>query len=212
MKHVGVRTDLADIASQDQITSINSQIQLLRNMSSATAAGVFSGTYYDNSFSAGAPTTVAGVADRMEVSPYFSGFNFTIDRIGVNVSTAVASALAKVVIYATSATTGAPSALLYESASLDCSTTGTKEIAVSLTFTAGVQYWIGVRHSSTATLRAVPLTNCKCLGLGLSTSTTYLTALRTTLAFATAASSTWPSISSAQLVSTTPVSVRFRAL
>lgn len=212
MKHVGTRTDVADIASQDQITSINNQLQPLRNMSSATTAGVFSGSYYDNSFTAGAPTTIIGAADRMEVSPYFSGFNFTIDRIGVNVSTGVASALAKVVIYSTTVSTGAPNALLYESASLDCSTTGTKEVAASLTFTAGVQYWIGVRHSSTSTVRAVPLTNCKCIGLGVSTSTTYMTALRVTLAFATAASSTWPSVSAAQLVSTTPVSVRMRAL
>lgn len=205
MKHVGRRTDTLDVATQDQL-------QPLRNMSSATTSGVFSGTYYDNSFSAAASATIAGVADRMEVSPYFSGFNFTIDRIGVNVATAVAGALAKVVIYATSTTTGAPTTLLYESASLDCSSVGTKEVTISLTFVAGIQYWVGVRHSSTATLRAVPLTSCKCLGLGLSTSTTYLTALRTTLAFATAASSTWPSVSSAQLVSTTPVSVRFRAL
>jgi hypothetical protein len=205
MKHVGRRTDTVDIVTQDQL-------QPLRNMSSATTAGVFSGTYYDNSFSAGAPTTIAGSADVMEVYPYFAGFNFTIDRIGVNVSTAVASAQAKVVIYSTMVTTGAPNALLYESAALDCSTTGTKEVAASLTFSAGIQYWIGIRHSSTATLRAIPLTNCKCLGLGLSTSTTYMTALRTTLAFATAASSIWPSVSSAQLVSTTPVSVRMRAL
>lgn len=205
MKHVGRRTDTSDIVTQDQL-------QPLRNMSSATTAGVFSGTYYDNSFSAGAPVTIAGVADVMEVYPYFAGFNFTIDRIGVNVSTGVASAQAKVVIYSTMVTTGAPNALLYESAALDCSTTGTKEVAASLTFSAGIQYWIGIRHSSTATLRAIPLTNAKCLGLGLSTSTAYMTALRTTLAFATAASSTWPSVSSAQLVSTTPVSVRMRAL
>lgn len=205
MKHVGRRTDIADIVTQDQL-------QPLRNMSSATTAGVFSGIYYDNSFSSVAPTTVAGAADRMEICPYFAGFNFTIDRIGVNVTTAVAGALAKVVIYATSTTTGAPTTLLYESASLDCSTTGMKEIAVALTFAAGIQYWIGVRHSSTATLAAIPMAGAKCLGLGTSTSTSYLTALRTTLAFATAASSTWPSVSSGQLVSTTPVSVRMRAL
>lgn len=134
-------------------------------------------------------TTVAGVANRMEVFPWVARGDLTIDRLGVNVTTLLAGALAKIVIYAADAN-GRPAGRLTETGDLDLSTTGAKEATVSLTLREGAVYWVGVRYSSTATISAwqpyttpnIPLTT-----LSTSVGGVY----RRTLTYATAAPVTW---------------------
>lgn len=115
------------------------------------AAGVFIGP----ATSGGSLGTIAQAANRNTIAPFCPAFDLTIDQVAISVSTAVASSLAKVVIYSADAD-GRPSTILAESADIDCSTTGTKTTALSLSFTAGRIYWIGVRSSSTQTLRNLP--------------------------------------------------------
>jgi hypothetical protein len=140
-----------------------------------------------------AATTRAGLADRVEIYPWRPAATVTIDRAAINVSTAVASAQARIVIYTADATTGRPDALIYESAALDCGTTGGKEhtLGTPVVLTAGVQYWFGVHHSSTATLRALNLGGASTFGVLGITATQPVSILRKTATFAGGAPATW---------------------
>ena len=189
---------------------LNSRLGVISNFASPNAGGIVSGQYYDNAFQGTASSTLAGAANRMDLAPYYTSVTFAIDRIGVAVSTGVASAQAKVVIYSSDAN-GWPDALLYETAALDCSSTGIKEATLSFTFYSGTQYWVGVRHSSTATLRTINVSSAKNLGLTSATASNYATILRRTLTFATAATDPWVFTNSDRVANVTPPSIRFRA-
>lgn len=114
-------------------------------------------------------TTQAQVAGRSVLSPFLSSHDVTIDQIGVSVATGVASALFKVVIYAADAN-GRPTTVLAESGTLDGATPATRTLALAspVNLAKGALYWIGVRSSSTATLR--------CLNVGASPQLTASTA------------------------------------
>ena len=70
-------------------------------------------------------TTLAGVADRMNIYPFIPKFDFTADQLGINVTTAVASSNAKIVVY-DSDINGRPDQRITETGNLDCSSTGAK--------------------------------------------------------------------------------------
>jgi hypothetical protein len=114
-------------------------------------------------------TVQAQAAGRAVLSPFLSSHDVTIDQVGVSVSTAVAGALFKVVIYAADAD-GRPTTVLAESGTLDAASAVTRTIALgsSVTLTRGTLYWIGIRSSSTAALR--------CLNVGASPQLTASTA------------------------------------
>lgn len=193
--------------------SLGDRLDTISNFASPNAGGVLVGAYYDAAFHGTAASTAGGAAGRLEIAPYYTSAGLRIDQIGVAVSTGVASATVRVLIYATGAD-GWPSDLLYESASLDCSSAGYKSVALDFTFEAGTQYWLGVHHSSTATLRAITQASLPNLGLGTSGAATgYTTMLRRTQTYASLAPTTWDAVSSAQMISNaTMPSVRFRAL
>lgn len=190
--------------------SLNARLGCISNFASPNAGGVVVGQYYDNSFQGTASATLAGAANRIDLAPYYTSVTLAIGRIGVAVSTAVASALAKVVIYSSDAD-GWPDALLYESGNLDCGTTGMKEATLDFTFASGVQYWVGVRHSSTATLRTINVSSAVNLGLTSSSAANYATILRRTVTFANAAPDPWTFTNTDRTANVTPPSIRFRA-
>lgn len=190
--------------------NLNARLSTISNFASPNAGGVVVGQYYDNSFRGTASATLAGAANRIDLAPYYTSVPLTIDRIGVAVSTGVASALGKVVIYSADAN-GWPDELLYESGNLDFSTTGMKEGTLSFSFSSGVQYWVGVRHSSTATLRTINVSSAVNLGLTSSTAANYATILRRTVTFANAAPNPWNFTNTDRVANVTPPSIRFRA-
>jgi hypothetical protein len=96
-------------------------------------------------------TTRQGTANRIELVPYVPLVTEELDRFAVNVTTLIAASEVKIVVYASNAD-GWPDALLFESAALSSATTGAKTATTTLTLTAGVQYWVGMWHSSNATL------------------------------------------------------------
>jgi hypothetical protein len=115
------------------------------------AAGEFIG----NGMDATAFGTQAQVANRTVIGLFKPAYSVTIDQLGVSVSTFVASATVKCVIYAADSN-GRPTTILRETATIDAGSNGTKFISVtSITLTAGTPYWIGIRSSSTATLRTL---------------------------------------------------------
>ena len=138
----------------------------------------------------GAATGVlAGAAGRIDLFPFIPRDDITIDRLSVNVTTLIAAAQGKIVLYAADAT-GRPASLILETGDLDFSTVGLKEATVAQTLRRGITYWIGIRHSSTAILSAWASTATPDLNGGAPV-TTARKVLRRTLAYATAAPGAW---------------------
>jgi hypothetical protein len=138
--------------------------------------------------------TLAGVANQFDLFPFSPRADVTLDRLAINCTGAVASALAKLAVY-TSDASGRPDQRLTETGDLDCSTTSTKLATVSLNLRRGTVYWIGVRHNSTATLSAWAATATPDINGG-AIATTARKVLRRTLTYATAAPASWGFISS----------------
>jgi hypothetical protein len=137
---------------------------------------------------------LAGATDRFDLYPFSPRADLTLDRLGINCTVAVASALAKIAVYASDAN-GRPDQRLTETGDLDCSTIGAKLATVSLTLRRGTVYWIGVRHNSTATLSAWAATATPDINGGAIV-TTARKVLRRTLTYATAAPASWAFVSS----------------
>lgn len=190
--------------------SLAERLATISNFASPNAGGVITGQYYDNSFQGTNSSTLAGVANRIDLAPYYTSVTLNIDQIGLAVSTAVASAQGKVVIYEAGAD-GWPDTLLFESGALDFSSTGYKSEALTFTFTSGKIYWIGARHSSTATIRTINVSSSVNLGLISSTAANYATLLRRTVTFANSAPNPWNFVNGDRVAASTPPSVRFRA-
>jgi hypothetical protein len=139
--------------------------------------------------SANGLSTLAGGANRIDLAPFILGADITVVSVSLNVTAAVASALAKIILYE-SDEFGRPSTLILETTDLDCSTTGFKGVACSVPLRAGRTYWRGVRHSSTATLSVINGTVAHFLNAG-TRSTSAQTLLRRVLTYATAAPNPW---------------------
>ena len=148
------------------------------------------GDHITTSMGSGTTTgTAAGVAGRFDLFPFVPRGDFTADLIAINVTTGVASAQGKLLIYGSNAL-GQPTNRIFESAALDFSTIGFKTASISVTFRKGQVFWIGIRHSSTATTTAfaagaTPDLTTSDLNVQLRK------VLRRTLAFATAAPDPW---------------------
>jgi len=144
----------------------------------------------------GAPTTTAaGTANRMDLFPFIPRGDLVLNGLALNVTTAAAGSLGRGVIYAADAS-GRPDALILETADLDFASSGVRTATLSsLTLFGGATYWIGVRHSATATISSWPTGASPDLNGG-PVSTAARKILRRTLAFATAAPASWGYLSS----------------
>lgn len=198
------------ITARGDRATLGLRINAIADISSPNAGGVVIGRYYDQALQASNGATSAGAANRVEMSPYITSQRLRIDEIGVAVSTAVAGSLMKCFIYASGAS-GWPDELVYE-ATTDLSGDATVFAAhtVDFTFDNGRKYWIGVRHSSTATLRAIINNSMANLGAVSANGSTYNTMLRDTLAYATPLPASW-TFAEAQLAAGSPTSIRMRA-
>lgn len=186
------------------------RVDVVSNFASPNAGGIIAGQYYDNCFHGSASGTLAGTANRMDLAPFYTSVPLTIDMIGCSVSTAVAASLFKIVIY-DSGPDGWPNALLYESGDLSGAAAVFVSAALAFTFDRGKIYWVGVRHSSTCTLRTVAVAAAVNLGLTANNASNYATVLRRTLAYATPAPNPWGFVNADRVANVTPPSVRFRA-
>jgi hypothetical protein len=209
---VGTATNAHEAAAKRSETgALTSRVNVAGGYASGNVAAYISGQYYDNCLHPATPTTLAGAAGQIDLSPYYTSIDLAIDRIGCSVSTAVAGALFKIVIYSSNAN-GWPDALLYESADLSAATAAFTEAILSFTFAAGVRYWVGLRKSSTATFRTVPTSSCPNLGLLSNNATSYATILRRTLTYASPAPAIWGFVNADRVANVTPPSIRFRAV
>jgi hypothetical protein len=95
----------------------------------------------------GAGTNVNSTINRLHTFPFFPNQSFTSASVNINVSTLLLGANARILIY--SNLNGKPDQKLYESANLDCSTTGIKTALVSFNFDMGFTYWLATHFSAT---------------------------------------------------------------
>jgi hypothetical protein len=98
--------------------------------------------------STGAALVGAGPgANILTLSPYIPNVSYTCSNLYLNVRTQVASTNARILIY--SDLEFSPDTKLYESANLNCSTSGVKTATTSFAFVAGITYWLAVHTSGT---------------------------------------------------------------
>lgn len=125
-----------------------SQIQLGNN-GNQVAFG-FTAALTAGNASTGTPT-----ANRLDVYPLIPNKTLTNVSLTINVTTLGSGSLARLVVY--SDLNGFPSTKLFESADIDCSTTGDKTVLSGLTFTAGTTYWLGFYSNGGATFRTITI-------------------------------------------------------
>lgn len=167
-----VRQEVID--ARGSRSSLNLRISTISNYASPNAGGVIVGDYYDTSFHAANTGTVAQLANRLQMSPFFCSTPFSIDQLGIAITTAgTAGTLARCCIYSSNGDFF-PDALEYSGAlELDVSTTGYKAHTLSFTFESGRAYWIGVNGSGSFTMRGMPSTSCVNFGMTNPDSATY---------------------------------------
>lgn len=151
--------------------------------------------YYPlGSLNATAMGALVGVANLCQLQPVIWPENGAATDFSIVVTTILAAANAKIVIYDSDATTGQPTNLLFESGNLSTATTGIKTATANATvFVKGKPYWVGIRFSgATNAVRALPLAGVMTIGgMGTTSVTTQGTVLRRTITFANAAPSPW---------------------
>ena len=87
-------------------------------------------------------TNIGTTINEIVLYPFIPANTLTISNVIVNVVSAVATGLFRVLVYSDS--NALPTTKLLESTDLIGSTTGNKTYTVSFTFTAGTTYWIGL--------------------------------------------------------------------
>ncbi|MDX5412761.1 MAG: hypothetical protein LPK02_06915 [Rhodobacterales bacterium] len=205
---VALAAELA--AARGDRSALALRLGTISNFASPNAGGVIVGQYYDNAFHGTASSTLAGATNRVDMAPFYTSTPLRINQLGVAVSTGAASTSVKVFIYGSNAE-GWPDDLLYETAALSSATATYVFETLDFTFDSGRQYWVGVRHSGTATVRAINVSSACNLGLTSNTASNYATILRRTITFADPLPANWNFLNSDRVANVTPPSIRMRA-
>lgn len=121
--------------------------------------GYFSATSQGISvqITAGNNTNAVLGINQMWAYPFIPNKSITSVSLKINVATIAAGVNCRILIY--SDNNGNPNSKLYESANLDCSTTGIKTAVTSFTFNAGTTYWLAVHSSNTLILTGIQSVN-----------------------------------------------------
>jgi len=102
-------------------------------------------------------STVPALINRLWLLPFVAKRSWSVNSVGLYVTTASAGSLSRIGIYASDSDgypTGSP---LVSSSNFDCSTTGFKEdTSATLSMTAGTQYWLATHvNASSFQMRAI---------------------------------------------------------
>jgi hypothetical protein len=96
--------------------------------------------------------SAGGAANFKRATPFYNAVTTSYDRIGIQVTTAVAAGLVRLGIYKIE--NGVPTSLVVDGGDVDASTTGQKEVTIAVTLEPG---WYGLtvnRNNITIALRA----------------------------------------------------------
>jgi hypothetical protein len=143
--------------------------------------------------------TPAAVAGRLDLAPFAPVRRLAVSEFAIEVTTLVALATAKIVIYRSDPVTGLPAGLMGASGDLVCSTLGVKNWVSSLTFEADALYWLGVHSSLAQAYRGIALAAAQGLTAPAS-GTAITTLLRATATYASGAPATAPAMTATSAV------------
>lgn len=177
---------------------------------SAVALPLFynpSGTYVSAALNGLANTTVAGVANRVDLYPWIPGKSLTLDQLLAEVTTGVSGAAFHIALYSSNAD-GTPNAALASVLNLSGAAAANVSGSISQSVTGGVLYWILVHHSSTATLRAIGVGAALPFGYASTANTQPYTALRGTATYNAGALAALPSLT--RTANVPPVLIKMR--
>lgn len=177
-----------------------------------TGAPLISG-YYSNPAIMGSISGIAGTLNTAEALPFLFSNSGSIDRLMVEVATAVSGATVALALYGDSSTTpGRPGALLGDYGSIDASTIGVKEsasITSPVSVTAGLRYWVTVAPQGTAAANLKAFSNT-------AGATPYIVSTAASLSYASVyalgVSGAWPANWSGTSIGTFAPWVRARAV
>lgn len=166
-----------------------------------------SGVYINQSFTGQDMTNILSQANVIILSPFYVGWDTTIDQVGVW-QTSLGSGNLKVLIYSSNSN-GLPETLLTSSSTITTSGTGGYTVSVSQSFNANTRYWVGTHTDGTQTFRGLAEAALKPLGVGTGLNTTAVCDhLSSTVTFGSAPSS-W-TFSTSQLGNGGVISIGFR--
>jgi hypothetical protein len=103
------------------------------------------------------PSFTTQTANSILLYPFIPNKTITSVSLKIQVGTAVPGGIARILIY--SNLNDFPNSKLYESANLDCSTTGIKSATTSFTFTAGTTYWLASQTNDSIFMVSHPVAN-----------------------------------------------------
>lgn len=139
----------------------------------------------------GGPTgTLQGAAGRTDLYPFLARTDMVVDRISANCTAGVSLAVGRGLIYAADAM-GRPATLIAESADLDLSIAGMKTAAIGAALRQGRIYWVGFRHSSSASISTWPTTATPDINGGFAPSITLRKVVRRTIPWTSAPPAIW---------------------
>lgn len=104
---------------------------------------LFGGVETSNMISSANLSSYTCQANQIIYFPYIPNNTFTSTTLSFNVASANAGANCRLLIYSHNAI-NAPKDKLYESTDIDLSTTGSKTISTTFSFTKGTIYWFGI--------------------------------------------------------------------
>jgi len=99
-----------------------------------------SGQYTYNQAISSNSTTAFGLVNAIFLNPYIPAQSYTCSEVVLSVMAGVGAGLCRIGIY--DHNNGLPNNLIYQSADIDCSTTGNKVLLTNIDFVAGEVYWI----------------------------------------------------------------------
>ncbi|MDX5412762.1 MAG: hypothetical protein LPK02_06920 [Rhodobacterales bacterium] len=174
---VAIRNEI--IAARGSRSQLADRIATISNFVSPNAGGFIVGQYYDNSFHGTASGTSSPGAGNIHLAPFYTSQPITVDRIGINITSAAAGTVAQLAIYEANNETNWPETLVWEgSGTLPAAANGFQEYTTSFTFDAGRQYWLGLRVAGgNSGFRGVALASCVNLGLNSATNAQFTTIL-----------------------------------
>ena len=179
------------------------------SVNSAGAIKMPAARYLDTSVLAVALSTVAGAAGRIDISRFVPEYDITVDRLGVYVTTGVAAATGRVVIYGANANNEPDARLFFPADDLNLATSSVfVEHTASFTLRKGVLYYVGFMHGSTATIQGIQGYTLPSLGFASNTSSSPGCVIRQTVTYPNAPANF--GFTASQITATTAPSIKMR--
>ena len=136
-------------------------------------------------------STIALTANAITLIPFTPTVKMSMTDITFYVSTAV-TGFVKIVVYDSSASTGAPNNRIYLGGNIVTTPAGHNgDIGLNITMEAGRLYYIGFHSSVAVTVRAAVTGGCQSLGIVTVSGTAHITKVVRALTFATTPPATW---------------------